>query len=167
MKLYLTRHGVPIDRVGGAILSDSQRPLADEGKKETVLVAQALKKINVKPDLVVSSPLIRAKQTADILQEILGGQSQVTESLCPGCTAGEVYKFLKKFPDADEIFLVGHEPDMGQIAGNMLGANVHFQMPFKRTGVCRIDVADVPPTIPGVLKWFIHPGIVQAFSDEE
>ncbi len=71
MKLYLTRHGIAIDHIGGEIKNDWQRPLTEEGRKETKAVASALKKIGIRADLIVSSPLIRAKQTAEIITDIL------------------------------------------------------------------------------------------------
>ena len=98
MKLYLVRHGIAHDHIGGAIQSDFQRPLTEEGKKETHLVALALKKLKVQPDLIVSSALTRAEQTAKILNEVLvARQGQVlTEALAPGGTTVALYKFSPK-----------------------------------------------------------------------
>ena len=72
MKLYLVRHGIAQERLGGAVLNDSQRPLTDEGRAETRQVAHALRKLGVKAEVVVTSPLTRAKQTGEIFNEVLG-----------------------------------------------------------------------------------------------
>ncbi len=66
------RHATAVERLGGAILNDSQRPLTDDGRAETRMMANALKKLNAKPTMVVSSPLTRARQTAEIILEVLG-----------------------------------------------------------------------------------------------
>ncbi len=161
MKVYLVRHGIAQERLGGAVLNDSQRPLTDEGKTEMKQVAHALKRLNVKPDLVVASPLVRAKQTAEIIREVLGPSDElkITDSLAPGGSASGVYKFLRQFHQIEEVFLVGHEPDIGQLAANLLWAGSELNIPFKKGAVCRVDVFDLPPTSPGMLKWFITPKI--------
>src|SRR5262245_24186273 len=122
MKLYLLRHGIAVDRLGGDITSDWQRPLTKEGQEETKRVAAGLKNLGVKADLIVSSPLIRAKQTAQIVLDTLakGSEIQITEALAPGGTASDVYKFLRSFNQKENIFLVGHEPDIGRLAGILL-----------------------------------------------
>jgi phosphohistidine phosphatase len=165
MKVYLVRHGIAHDRIGGAIQNDFQRPLTEEGKKETHMVALALQKLDVQPDVIVTSPLIRAEQTAKILQEVLSSTQElaVTEALAPGGTTGAIFKFLEKFAQVQEICLVGHEPDIGRLAGQLLWCGPDFDMRFKKAGVCRIDLADLPPTSPGTLKWFITPKIMASF----
>lgn len=159
MKVYLVRHGIAQERLGGAVLNDSQRPLTDEGKAEMKQIAQALKRLNVKPDLVVASPLTRAKQTADIIREVLGGPDElkITDTLAPGGSPSSVYKYLKQFASAEEIFLVGHEPDIGMLAANMLWGGNDMVIPFKKGAVCRVDVYDLPSSSPGTLKWFMTP----------
>jgi phosphohistidine phosphatase len=162
MKLYLLRHGIALDRIGGAVHSDFQRPLTKEGKAELEMVGLALKKLNVKADLVVSSPLVRARETAEIIKSELGcsEELQITEALSPGCSASDLYKFLRPFHDRQDVFLVGHEPDMGRLAATLLWTGPEFDMPFKKAGICRIDVSDIPPNYPGRLKWFVTPKIL-------
>lgn len=161
MKLYLVRHGIASERIGGAILNDSQRPLTDEGRSELKVVGQALKKLNIAPDLVISSPLVRAKQTAEVLMDVLSRKVElkITDSLAPGGTAQEVYRFMKNLSGFEEAMLVGHEPDIGRLAATLLWAGPELDVPFKKAGVLRVDVADLPPSLPGTLKWFITPKI--------
>lgn len=167
MKVYLVRHGIASERIGGAILNDAQRPLTDEGRAELRLVAQALKKIGVKADLVVSSPLIRAKQTAEILNDFLGnGDVQITDALAPAGDPNALWKFLKKFPHSEEVFFVGHEPDIGRLACNLMWAGPEVEMPFKKATVCRVDVSSFPPSYPGILKWLMTPKIASAIADK-
>lgn len=161
MKLYLVRHGIASERIGGAILNDSQRPLTDEGRSELKVVGQALKKLNIEPDLFMASPLVRAKQTAEVLMDVLNRKDplKITDALAPGGTAQEIYRFMKNLSGFEEAMLVGHEPDIGRLAATLLWAGPELDIPFKKAGVCRVDVADLPPSLPGTLKWFITPKI--------
>jgi len=166
MKLYLLRHGIAVDRIGGQISADWQRPLTKEGYEETQHVAAGLKTIGVKADLIISSPLIRAKQTAEIVLEALAKESemQISEALAPGGTASDLYKFLRPFSQKENIFLVGHEPDISRLAGTLLWVGPDLNMPFKKAGICRIDIVDIPPSSPGVLKWFATPKLLCALT---
>jgi phosphohistidine phosphatase len=163
MKLYLVRHATATEQLGGNIRSDAERPLVEEGKKEAQIVAQALRKLGAKGDVFLTSPLVRTRQTAEIFSEVFGAKDKLhyCETLAPGCTAGRLYKDLKEFSKAEEIFLFGHMPDMTTIASELLFAEDALNMPFKKAGVARIDVYDLPPTTPGTLKWFITPKIAK------
>lgn len=166
MKIYLVRHGIATERIGGAVLNDSMRPLTDEGKTESKLVAQGLKRLNVRPTFFVSSPLVRARQTAEIFAEVLGDGSDVKicDALAPGGSASSLYKFLRELGNFQELMLFGHEPDIGMLAATLLDAAPEVQIPFKKAGVCRVDIFDLPPTTPGILKWFVTPKIATALA---
>jgi len=161
MKLYLMRHGIAAQHLDGPILRDYQRPLTEEGKVETRQVALGLKKLGARPDVIVSSPLVRARQTAEILAEVFGTTDalQITDSLAPGGSTSEVWKFLGQFQKANEAFLVGHEPDMTLLMTTLLWAGHDMGVTFKKAAVCRIDISSLPPNAPGTLKWFISPKI--------
>jgi phosphohistidine phosphatase len=166
MKVYLVRHGIAVEGLVRGISRDSERPLTDEGVAETQMVARALKAMGVKPDVIVASPLVRTKQTADIIHAELGGQLTTTDSLAPGVNASSVYKFLKKFDNCHEIFLVGHEPDVGELVKDMVGGGFEFTLPFTKAGVCCVEVADLPATMPGTMKWLVTPKVLKALLKE-
>lgn len=156
MKLFLVRHGIAVDGIGGEIKSDAQRPLTAEGHNETEQVAKGLKRTGVKIDLLVSSPLVRARQTAEIFKDVFKLEAlEFCEALAPGGEPSEVFKFLQNHKKMECIALFGHEPDMGGLAQALLQAD--FSIPFKKAGVCRIDVNEMPPKYPGELKWFLPP----------
>lgn len=166
MKIYLMRHASAVERLGGAIVNDSQRPLTEEGREEARCVANALKKLNARPNFIVSSPLVRTRQTAEIIKEVLGieGELKIADGLAPGGTASEVFKNLKKMPPFEEIFLVGHEPDIGRISADLMLAGPEVMLPFKKAAVIRVDVQDLPPSWPGTLKWFLNPKIANMMT---
>ncbi len=165
MKLYLVRHGIAVDRLGGEIKTDFDRPLTGEGSDEAELVATGLRKLGVKPDLLVSSPLVRARQTAEIFAKVLECREEIKicEALQPGGHPTDLYKSLGK-TRANEIMFFGHEPDIGELTAKLLHGGADFHLPFKKAGVCRIDVTHLPPPGPGILKWFITPKIARALA---
>jgi len=159
MRLYLVRHGIASERLGHGVTRDADRPLTDEGKEEMRVVARGLAKLNVKPDVVLASPLVRTRETAEILVEQFGCELKFTDTLAPGVTAANVWKSVARYPQAEQIFLVGHEPDMGMLVRDLVFAGLEFELPFKKGGVCRVDVSDLPPTSPGIIKWMLPPKV--------
>lgn len=166
MKLYLVRHATATERLGGHVRTDADRPLIDDGRKEAHVVAHALRKLGAKADVLLTSPLVRARQTAEIFSEVLGSKDKLhfSEALAPGGSASGLYEELEQFKKADEIFLFGHQPDMTRLASTLLFAGDELNMPFKKAGVARIDIFDLPPTAPGTLKWFITPKLAKAIT---
>ena len=162
MKIYLVRHGIAQERLGGGITTDAERLLTDKGRTETKHVAQALERLGVKGELIVSSPLVRARQTAEIINDVIGprgSEVRICDALAPGGSATALFKFIAQFKHANEVFCVGHEPDIGMLGATLLWAGRDMDIPFKKAGVLRIDVSDIPPTAPGTLKWFMPPKI--------
>ncbi len=162
MKLFLVRHAIAAQLSSGGLASDVQRPLTEEGKLQMQMVAYGLKSLGIKPDVILTSPLLRTEQTTEILAAVLGGNNiiETTKALAPGRSSSDVYQALKKYAAAKEVVLVGHEPNLSNLATALLWADTSFIMQFKKAGVCRIDITDVPPTSPGILKWLITPKII-------
>ncbi len=164
MKLFLVRHGIAVDGLSQEIKTDAQRPLTHEGIEESELVARGIKRAGSKIEHLISSPLVRARQTAEIFADtfkIERSQIEISQTLAPGGDHTELYKLLKG-KKADSLALFGHEPDMSELAQNLLGAE--FQIPFKKAGVCRIDVFEMPPVSAGTLKWFLTPKLARLIA---
>ena len=159
-ELYLVRHGIAADR-GKAWPDDSQRPLTPKGIKHMRKVIKGLDDLDVKLDLILTSPLVRARETADLLRHGLGKDAPVDETtrLAPGGRPADVVELLRKHRKSGRIALVGHEPDLGQLAAFLIGARA--PLVFKKGGVCRIDFEKLPPTPPGVLQWFALPDMLR------
>jgi phosphohistidine phosphatase SixA len=79
-----------------------------------------------------ASPLVRTRETAEILVEQFGCELKFTDTLAPGVTAANVWKSVARYPQAEQIFLVGHEPDMGMLVRDLVFAGPEFEMPFKK-----------------------------------
>lgn len=160
-ELYLIRHAVAEER-SDAWPDDAKRPLTDEGKLAMRKAARGLVRIEVALDIVLTSPFVRARQTAEIVaSEQPQRPTLVTiESLTPTGTFQGLLADLEKHTKKTRIALVGHEPSIGELAARLAGLRRPFE--FKKGAVCRIDVKTIPPAGPGALRWFLTPKILRA-----
>jgi phosphohistidine phosphatase len=172
MQLYLIRHGIAAAR-GPQYPDDSQRPLTRAGEARMRLEADALGVLDIAFDLILTSPLLRATQTAAIVAAGRGTRTAtpVTESEALACngTPDDVWSLLAGHADSDAIALVGHEPNLGDLVGTLIGAGT--PMRFKKGAICRIDVPLDGPlegtrdrTRLGELRWFLPPRVLRAIG---
>ncbi|RPJ69761.1 MAG: phosphohistidine phosphatase SixA [Acidobacteria bacterium] len=155
-RIYIVRHAIAAER-GNAYPDDRLRPLTPAGIERFRKVVRGLAWLDVRVDRILTSPLVRARQTADILAENLPGKPQVieTDALVPGATYDELRTHMAEFSRCSSVALVGHEPDIGHVAARLLG--LRHPLAFKKGGVCRIDMETLPPAGPGELRWFVPP----------
>jgi len=126
--------------------------------------ARGLDAVGVEISLVLTSPLVRARQTAEILARGLTSVPavEVTNVLLPGQPPARIVEALAAHARSRAIALVGHEPGLGELAAWLIGARE--ALPFKKGGVCRIDVPSLPPVPPGQLVWFALPKMLRAMG---
>ena len=163
VELYLIRHGLAAER-GDAFPDDSKRPLTSRGIARLRKEARALAKLGVSFDQIVTSPLVRARQTADVFAQTLNPHPPlaISDALAPGGTSVAVIEDLGRFERRARVALVGHEPNMGELAARLLGTRRAIE--FKKGAICRIDVAALPPTRPGQLRWFATPKMLRLIT---
>lgn len=161
LELYLVRHGIAAER-GEDYPDDSKRPLTSAGIKRLEREARALDVLKIGFDHIIASPLVRTKQTADVLAQHLASKPSVatSDSLAPAGTPAAVFHELAKHMRKGRIALVGHEPNMGELAARLIGARVPLE--FKKGGICRIDFEVFPPKGVGQLRWFVPPRMLRA-----
>src|SRR5947199_7721674 len=159
-ELYLIRHGVAEER-GDAWPDDSKRPLTEEGMDRLRKEARGLARLGVAIDVMLTSPLVRTRQTAEIVAAALDPRPNIVsaESLAPGGTFQSVVADLEKHAKKARIALVGHEPSIGELAARLIGSRHPIE--FKKGAVCRIDVDTIPPAGPGDLRWMLTPKILR------
>lgn len=159
-ELYIIRHGVAENR-GEAWPDDTKRPLTDEGVTRLRRASRALARAGLSIDVVLTSPLVRARQTADIFAAALSPHPAVVnvEALAPDGSSAGVVAELDKHSRKKRIAIVGHEPGLGDLAGRLVG--MRHAMEFKKGAVCRIDVETLPPKGPGALRWFLTPKLLR------
>lgn len=161
--LYLIRHAVAEDR-GDDWPDDTKRPLTTKGEARMREVVAGLASMDPQIEDVLTSPLVRAKQTADLLLEGLlpAPRLSIVPALAPGGSPQQVAEALSGHAGACAVAIVGHEPGLGDLAAWLVGAKTPFG--FKKGGICRIDVAKLPPSGSGELRWFATPKMLRALE---
>jgi len=162
-EIYLIRHGLAEER-GDSWPDDAKRPLTDEGISRMRKSMRGLSRLGVTLDVVLTSPLVRARQTAEIVAAGLSPRPSLisAESLAPDGTFAAVVADLEKHVRKGRIALVGHEPGIGELAARLIGSRHAIE--FKKGAVCRIDLATIPPSGPGDLRWLLTPKIMRAIK---
>ena len=162
-ELYLVRHAIAAER-GTDWPDDDKRPLTARGVSRFKESIAGLVRLDVSVDEIFTSPLIRAKQTAQLLAAGLPGKPPVKtlDVLSPGHAPGTVLAQLSRTARRRRIALVGHEPDLGELAAHLIGAG--RALPFKKGGVCRIDVESLTSRRAGALSWFVTPKVLRGLS---
>jgi len=139
MEIYFLRHGSA--EPASATVGDDARKLAEEGRTEVRAVAEALCKGGIAIDCVVSSPLTRARQTAEIAAECFGVRAETDARLRAGCQLGDLQAVVLAQPH-DRLLLVGHEPDFSMIVGQLVGG-AHLKL--RPAGVAALHADRIEP----------------------
>ncbi|OCQ99554.1 phosphohistidine phosphatase SixA [Nostoc sp. MBR 210] len=144
MELYLIRHGIAQERQAG--IKDEERELTKEGRQKTEKVAQRLLKLDLQFNLIVASPLVRARQTAEILVATgLGSQLEESSHLAPG---GHFSNWLvywlepKNYAPNTQLAVVGHEPDLSNWAEILLWGEVKGCLVLKKAGMIGVKLPE-------------------------
>ena len=163
LELYLIRHGVAAER-GEEFPDDSKRPLTSSGIARLRKEAKALEALGVGFDHIITSPLVRTRQTADVFVEMLKSKPSLSmsDALAPAGAPTAVVQELGKHMRKPRIALVGHEPNIGELAARLIGARTPIE--FKKGAICRIDFEVFPPKGIGQLRWFITPRMLREIS---
>ena len=162
-ELYLVRHAIAAER-GSEWPDDTKRPLTERGISRFKEAVKGLRHLDVTVDEIFTSPLVRARQTAELLAAGVDGKPpiKVLEALAPGHSFTSFMSQLAKVAKRRRVALVGHEPDLGELAAFVIGAR--RPMPFKKGGICRIDVAGLTSKAAGTLVWFVTPKILRKLA---
>jgi phosphohistidine phosphatase len=163
MRLLIVRHAIAAER-GAPGMSDDERPLTPEGKKRFRIVAKGLARIMPPPDVLFTSPLIRARQTAEIAARAWGGIKPATlEALSTGDVDG-LAEALAARVAGETVAVVGHEPHVSALLARLIGSSHADRFPFRKGGVALVD-------LPGRLKdggqlvWFLPPKALRALAE--
>lgn len=165
VEIYLIRHGLAAER-GENYPDDTKRPLTQRGIERLKREGRGLVALDVMFEVILTSPLVRARQTAETIADAFRTRPQVvnTDALAPGGTHNALIDELAKHSRRKRIALVGHEPGIGELAARLIGLRRPFE--FKKGAICRIDVHALPPTGPGQLHWFLTPRILRKLGSK-
>jgi phosphohistidine phosphatase len=160
MRLYLIRHGIAQPLGLKNNFTDEGRTLTSQGRDRMRDAAKGLRRLGVRLDLLVTSPLARADETARIIAEVLELDEQTIESsenLAPGSSVDELFAELKQKRRTEALALVGHQPDLGSLAGKIIAGDSSLALPIKKGGICCINVTETVPGFRGNLVWLVTP----------
>ncbi len=169
MNLYLLRHGIAVPGNGAEALADSERPLSAKGVKRMHKAAKGLRRLAIPFDIILTSPLIRARQTAEIVADTLRLSDHLEEfsALAPGSSMMDLWASLAPYKDRDHLLLVGHEPFLSAILSYVLTRDEKrsIGVEFKKGGICRVEITTgLPPSKAGTLHWLLMPRQLRALA---
>ncbi len=162
MQLYIVRHGIAVDREDPKCPPDPERFLTQEGIEKTRQVANGVAQIGVVPDLLLSSPYLRAFQTAEIFAaelEYSKNKIRKTDLLLPGAEPLQLFRELAKDKDLSSIFLFGHAPHLDDVIATSLGSRHHLTS-LKKAGVALVQLKRLSPPS-GELLWLATPKLLR------
>lgn len=162
MTLYFLRHGEAAPREDPKYPKDYDRPLTKQGVKEMLDVADAIARLGIAPDVILTSPLVRARQTAEMVADMIGMRKRLfeTPALGGGFDLRKLNALLNEH-SCEKVMLVGHEPDFSMIISELVGgANVAM----KKAGLARVDVQNSVARGKGELVWLLAPKVLLAIG---
>lgn len=162
MQLYIVRHGIAVDREDPKCPTDPERFLTDEGIEKTRQVAKGVAEVAAVPDLILSSPYLRAVQTAELFAVALEYPKQKirkSDLLLPGAEPLQLFRELSKDKDLSTVFVCGHAPHLDDLLATALGTKHHISS-LKKAGVALVELKRlVPPS--GELLWLATPKLLR------
>ncbi|HEX9657774.1 MAG TPA: phosphohistidine phosphatase SixA [Bacteroidota bacterium] len=160
MNVYLLRHAIAVLRGTEEYERDSDRPLTPKGEKKMHRIAEGMKAMGLSFDVILSSPVLRARQTAEIAAEVLG-QKKRLEFLEALSTSGDpedvVNAIQKKYTSCEDILLVGHEPDMSALISVLLSGDDNLAITMKKGGLCKLTIDEIQFGKCATLEWLLAP----------
>ena len=169
MRIVLLRHGLAIDREHPDCPPEPERHLTDEGEQRTRRVAYGLRNLDLRPDRLLSSPWLRARQTAKICARILdfpasgaggagGAKIEVRDDLLPDHDATSIVDYLRSLRETDEVLVVGHAPHLDRVLANLVGAPEAVLSSLKKAGAVSVAGGS---TEAGQIEWLLTPRILR------
>ena len=161
MELYILRHGIAVERGTPGYKKDSDRPLTKEGEEKLHQIAQAMLAMELKFDLILSSPYVRAAKTAEIVASKLDGEVTFTEFLESG---GNQLALISQINDEkpQRVLLVGHEPDLSRLISLLTTGGTSAAIELKKGGLCKMTVDKLTFGQCATLNWLLTPKQLRA-----
>lgn len=157
MDLFILRHG-EAGRRSATIRDDSKRPLTVDGKKQVEEISKGLNLLGMEFDYIYTSPLVRSKQTAEIVFRNLKCKNQIVEldELKPEGNKLQLYSMLSKLRQNSSVLIVGHEPYLSELVSEAISSGPS-RIDLKKAGLARIRTTSMQPKIHGELRWLLTP----------
>jgi phosphohistidine phosphatase len=160
MNIYILRHGIAVEHGAPGYKNDALRPLTPKGERKVWIVAEAMEKMKIVPDRILSSPLVRAKQTAEIAAEALGLAKHLrfTDTLITGAPFEKLIRFVNALhPSPKHLMLVGHEPHLSQLISLLVAGDSGMAIRMKKAGLAKLTVEKLRAERCATLEWLLTP----------
>jgi len=160
MNLYILRHGIAVEPGTPGYAKDADRPLLPEGERKLGQIAEAMEALDLSFDLILSSPYLRARQTAEIVAEAIEARKKLefSDILVPGGSTKKLVEFLNRLqPPPESVLLVGHEPFLSGLVSLLVAGNQGCSVVFKKGGLCKLTVESLAPGRCAALEWLLTP----------
>jgi phosphohistidine phosphatase len=160
MEIYILRHGIAAERATSGHKKDSDRPLTLEGEDKMRQIAEAILSMELKFDLILSSPFKRAEQTANIVASELDEEVTFTEFLEPD---GNALELIAEINDEkpQRVLLVGHEPYLSQLISVLTTGGSDAAIELKKGGLCKLTTDKLTFGRCATLNWLLTPKILR------
>lgn len=163
MNLYLLRHAIAVERGTAGYEIDSTRPLTPDGVRKMHRIAEGMLHLEVHPDVIVTSPSLRARQTADIAAQVLRLRRSVDvhDALSPGGDQARLLSDLGRlYGDHKGVMLVGHQPDLGELASTLVAGSLDLALDLRKGGLCLLATTSLHYGQCATLKWLMTPRLL-------
>ena len=161
MMLYLMRHGLAVEAGTPGFKTDADRALTHKGRRQLRKIARTMKEMELEIDLILSSPYVRARQTAEIVAATLKLKKQLkfSNALAVGGEAALLLRQLERLkPQPKSLLLVGHEPGLSRLMSILLTGNSRMNVDFKKSGLCKLEINQLRLGVCASLSWLLTPG---------
>ncbi len=158
MNLYLMRHAIAADPDGNT--ADSLRPLTEKGRSKLAQIAQAMVRLNFHFDLILTSPYLRARQTADLVAKILEIKPNClveSENLTPMGSGDKLVDEIMAREPVENLLVVGHEPTICQMIGILVAGDASLRIQMKKAGLCKLSIDKLTYGRCATLEWLLTP----------
>ena len=160
MNLFILRHGLAVERGTAGYAKDADRPLTPKGERKLWQIAEAMEALKLSFDVILASPYLRARQTAELVAEGLGARKRVefTETLTPRGKSEDLIELLRsRKPLPESVLLVGHEPYLSELVSTLISGGTQVALIFKKGGLCKLEVNSLRHGRCAALAWSLTP----------
>ena len=160
VNLYILRHGIAVDRGTLGFKTDADRPLTPKGKRQLRQIAEAMENMDVQFSLILSSPFVRARQTAEIVAKTLKLKKRLafSDELTPAGDPKILIRQLNELkPASENVLLVGHEPYLSRFISQLISGDPDMGIDFKKGGLCKLETGMLRFGRCATLAWLLTP----------
>ena len=160
MTIYILRHGIAVERGTAGYKRDADRPLTPKGERRLWQITEAMERMELSFDLILSSPYLRARQTAEIVAEAFKPEKrlELCDELAADAEPKDAIRFLRALDPAPEnVLLVGHEPYLSQLVSLLVAGDTGCGIELKKGGLCKLRTESLKPGRCATMEWLLTP----------